>query len=241
MRIVLLGAVVVLLSCGGHHTSAPACTLRPAPTPSPETGEHSVALTSSCALAAIPRVELYGLHGARLPFTYVLEGGARRSHSLLLDKYRCDVRYRDLAHTVVVAGARLDIGRSLLDWCPAEAVSTVVHVYLGPLRRTKPTQRDVYRDVSDDRLDRVWPCAALRAAIAHQQLARATARVCDAQVAEIARGAPRFAVEDGLGPPSSGGPRCPVWRWDPAGGSIDGARICFTNGRATLIQRAVHG
>jgi hypothetical protein len=253
VRFVLLAAVLALTACGaGHRHAAPACRLGLGQPPSPETGEHSVVVTTSCALRTVPPVELYGLHGDRLGFTYVLEGGPRGAHAVLLDKYRCDVRDRDLAHTVALQGTRLDVGRSLLDWCPAEAVSTVVHVYLGGLQR-RPSWRGVLRDVYDGRLDRAWSCGALRTAISHlpvdgpmysaipELLARAAAPVCTAQIAGIPRGAPRFAVDEAFGEPSAGGPRCPVWRWAPESGAVDGVRVCFANGRATLVQTAVHG
>jgi hypothetical protein len=254
VRIALLGSVLVLAACGGAHRAAPSprCTLTEGQAPSPETGEHSVVVKASCALTATPQVQLFGQHGSRLDFTYVQEGGARGGHTVLLDKYRCDIRYRDLTRTVELAGGRLDVGRSLLDWCPDEGVSTVVHVYLGG-RQARPTWRGVLHDVYDGRLDRVWPCAALRTAIAHLpvdppmfskipgQLARAAAPACAAQLAGIATGAPRFAVEEALGPVDAGGLHCPVWRWDPEGGAVDGARVCFANGRATLVQTALHG
>ena len=253
MRIVVVAALVALTACGGSHRSAaPGCTLGLGQPPSPETGEHAVVVTTSCALDRTPGVELFGLHGGRLAFTYVQDGGPKGAHAVLLDKYRCDIRSRDLGHAVALAGARLDLGRSLLDWCPAEAVSTVVHVYLGN-RQSRPSWRGVLRDVYDGRLDRVWSCGALRTAIAHLPadgpmysaipgvLARAAAPMCTAQLAGIPRGAPRFAVDEAFGTPSFGGPRCPVWRWAPESGSVDGARICFANGRATLVQTAVHG
>jgi hypothetical protein len=253
MRIVLLGAVVALVACGGHRAATPACTLHPAGAPVPETGEHTVAFTTSCAFSSFPPVRLFGLHGRPLAFTYVFEGGARRAHTVVLDKYRCDVRSRDLAHTLALGGGHLDLGRSLLDWCPAQGVSTVVHVYLGGLRRARATWREVFHDVYDGRLDRVWPCGALRTAITHlpadgpiysklpEQLARAAAPACEGALRRISPGAPRFAVEDALGPPSSGGERCELWRWAPGSSTVDGARVCFRAGRATLVQTAVHG
>jgi hypothetical protein len=253
MRIVLVATVLALTACGGgHRVSAPACTLRLAQGPSPETGEHPVTVATSCAADHAPHVEIFGLHGTRLPFTYIQEGGPKGAHTILLDKYRCDVRSVDLGHTVALGSARLDVGRSLLDWCPAEAISTVVHVYLGG-RHPHATWRGVLRDVYDGRLDRVWPCAALRSAIKHLpvdgptysaipgRLARAAAPACDAQLGEIEVGAPRSAVDEALGAPDLGGPRCPVWRWNPENGSVDGARVCFARGRATLVQSAVHG
>ena len=252
MRIVLLATVVTLAACGSEHRAAhSSCTLRLAQAPVPETGEHAVAVSTSCNLDAPPRIEVFGTHGRRLDFTYVQEGGPKGAHAVVLDKYRCDIRSRDVGRTVRLGGASLDLGRSLLDWCPAQAASTVVHVYLGG-RHARPTWRSVFRDVYDGRLDRVWPCGALRTAIAHLptgrvystlpgQLARAAAPACDTALAGSARGAPRGAVEEALGASSTDGPRCTVWRWAPATGSIDGARVCFVAGRATLIQTAVHG
>jgi hypothetical protein len=247
------GLVLVAAGCGGHRTAAPACTLRPAPTPVPETGEHTVAFTTSCALPAVPRIRLLGLRGTPLPFAFVAEGGRKGSHTVLLDKYRCDVRYRDLAHTLEVGRARLDLGRSLLDWCPAEAPSTVIHVYLGALRRSPPTWRDVFHDVYDGRLDRVWPCRTLRVAAAHlpvdgpvysplpARLLRAAARACDAAISGLPVGSPRQAFRDAFGGPDLAGPTCTLWKWPPAGGAIDGVRVCFRDGRAAAVQTAVHG
>ena len=140
-----------------------------------------------------------------------------------------------------------------MDWCPAEGVSIVVHVYLGGVRREPATWRGVLRDAYDGHLERVWPCGPLRDAIRHlpvhpptystlpETLARAAAPACDAAIAGIARGAPRFSVEESLGLPDSHGPRCPVWRWKPESGSEDGARVCFKHDRATTVQTALHG
>jgi hypothetical protein len=249
----LLATLLVLAACGGgNHTAVHRCALSLGQTPSPQTGEHPVAVTTSCALTETPQVEIFGLHGRRLPFTYVQEGGPKGSHVLLLDKYRCDVRHRDLGHDVKVDGTELEIGRSLLDWCPSEPVSTIVRIYLGG-RHPQPTWRGVLHDISDGRFDKVWTCGTLRTAIAHlpvdspnsslvrRELARATAPACDAALAGISSGTPRFAVGEALGKASTGGPRCPVWRWPPESGSVDGARICFANRRATLVQTALHG
>lgn len=252
MRIVVVAAVVGLTACGGGHHGASACTLALGRSPSPRTGEHPVVVTTSCAIDAAPRVEVLSLERRRLPFTYVQEGGPKGAHRILLDKYRCDIRSIDLGRTVELAGGRLDVSRSLLDWCPEEGASTVIRVYLGG-RHARPTWRGVLQDVYDGRLDRVWPCGALRTAIAHlpvdgpmyskipAQLARAAAAACGAQLESVAVGAPRAAVDEALGRPDVGGPRCHVWRWDPESGALDGARICFADGRATLVQTALHG
>ena len=64
---------------------------------------------------------------------------------------------------------------------------------------------------------------------------------CVTALAGLHAGSPRIAATEALGAPSSGGARCSVWRWPPATGAIDGARICFADGRATLVQTAQHG
>jgi hypothetical protein len=253
VRIALLATMLALTACGGgHHSAVARCTLDLGQAPSPETGEHAVVVTTTCALDTTPKVAVFGVHGRRLDFTYVQAGGPKGAHAVLLDKYRCDIADQDSGRTTELVGTRLDLGRSLLDWCPAEAVSTVIHVYLGA-RRFRATWRGVLRDAYDGRLDRVWPCAALRSAIAHlpvdgpmhlkilQLIARAAAPTCDAALAGIPAGAPRFAVAEALGSPSFGGPRCPVWRWAPESGATDGARVCFAKARATIVQTAVHG
>ena len=254
MRAALLGLTVLAVAgCGGHRAAAPACTLRLAQAPVPETGEHTVAFTTSCALRATPTVRLLGLHGAPLPFAFVAGGGPKGTHTVLLDKYRCDVRYRDLAHTLQVGRTRLDLGRSLLDWCPAEAASMVVRVYLGALRRARPTWRAVFHDLYDGRLDRVWPCGALRAAYGRFPVdgplysklpglvRRTEARACDAAVAGLPVGSPRAAFSEALGGPDLLEPRCTLWKWPPAGGAVDGVRVCFRSGRAVTVQTALHG
>jgi hypothetical protein len=248
MRVALLAAVLALTACGHHESARSACRLARGPEIAERTGEHSLSLRTSCGLDATPHVDLSGL-----PFAFVPEGGPRGSHVLVLDKYRCDVRAQRLASTVHVNGARLDAGRTLMDWCPAEAVSSVVHVYLGGVH-PRATWRDVLRDVyGDGRLDRVYPCGVLREAIGHlpssppmfsplpARLGRAASAACSAALDGIPRGAPRFAVYAALGQPASGGPRCPVWRWSPFERSRDGARVCFAHGRAELVQAAVHG
>ena len=247
MRIVVAAAVLALAGCG-HHTAARAsCTLGRGPEISERTGEHSLALTTSCGLDATPRVDLSGL-----PFTFVPEGGPKGSHAVVLDKYRCDIRAQTIARAVEVNGAGLDVGRSLMDWCPAQAVSSVVHVYLGGLH-ARATWRGVLRDAYDGRLDRVYPCGVLREAISHLppdpptysplpgMVGRAASAACSATLVGLPRGAPRFAVVAALGKPTRSGPRCPVWRWAPYERSVDGARVCFAGGRATLVQTAVHG
>jgi hypothetical protein len=41
--------------------------------------------------------------------------------------------------------------------------------------------------------------------------------------------------------PGLSGPRCWVYKHNKPGTSVDGARYCFTDGRVTLVQTAVHG
>ncbi len=59
-----------------------------------------------------------------------------------------------------------------------------------------------------------------------------------------------FAVEDGMtmqqvrtaaGTPYHAGPNCWLYHATKQGTSIDGMRFCFTNGRVSLVQTAVHG
>lgn len=247
MRIGLLAAMLVVAGCGGQRAASPACSLRLVEGPVPTTGEHSLAVRSSCALPSHPAVAL-----GRWQFTFVPEGGVRGAHLVVFDKARCDVRSRGVAHEAEVGSASIRFRSSLMDWCPAQAEADVVHVYLGP-KHARFSWRDVYRDVYDGRLDRVYPCGVLRQAIAHwpadgpmysnvpRKLARAASSACSAAVQGIPFGALRSAVDTVFGPESSGVPRCPVWKWDPLGSSVDGVRVCFTAGRATLVQTAVHG
>ena len=145
-----------------------------------------------------------------------------------------------------------DTQKATARWCPAEVVSTVVHVYLGGVH-ARFTWRAVLRDAFDGRLDRVYPCGALREAIAHlpadaptfstlpATLGRAASAACSAALRGLRRGAPRSAVDAAFGKPTSGGPQCVAWSWAPYGRSVDGARICFAGGRARLVQTALHG
>jgi hypothetical protein len=129
----------------------------------------------------------------------------------------------------------------------------VVHIYLGALRRAPSTWRGVFRDVRDGRLDRVWPCRVLRAAVGHLPsspptystlpllLRRAAGRTCDSDAAGLPAGSPRAAFLEALGGPSLAGPRCTLWKWTPGTGAVDGVRVCFRGGRAVKVQTAVHG
>jgi len=247
MRIVLAVAVLALAGCGHHTASRSSCAVGRGPELSERTGEHSLSLTTSCGLEATPRVSLSGL-----PFAFVPEGGPKGSHVVVLDKYRCDIRAQRIADAVSLNGARLEVGRSLMDWCPAQAVSTVVHVYVGGLH-ARATWRAVLRDAYDGRVSRVYPCAVLRETLRHfpadsptysklpAMIGRAASAECSLAVLGLPRGAPRFAVLAALGTPTVDEPRCPRWTWTPYEWPVDGARVCFAGGRATVVRTAVHG
>ena len=111
----------------------------------------------------------------------------------------------------------------------------------------------VLRDGYDGRLDRDWSCGALRAALRRLPqdppvysklpgiIGAAAARTCDDELTRLADGATRSEVRSALGRPTAG-ERC--WRFEwPSDKSlpVDGARICFSDGRADTIQTAVHG
>lgn len=86
-------------------------------------------------------------------------------------------------------------------------------------------------------------------------IGRAAAAACDTALADLKVGATRAQVRSTLGSPDSGR-RCWVTRWPSADtgqllrykvehpakqrSNVDGARICFSNGRAVLIQTALH-
>lgn len=259
--LVVAAAALALAGCGGaqHQAAAPACSLHQRAGVSERTGEHTLVLTvTGCSVRTTPHVELLSQDGKRLAFAYVPVGGPAGAHQVTLDKYRCDIRTTTVARRVELTlstGRRLWLSlgpEPVMDWCPAEAPSSVVRVYLGGVHPAG-TYRDVFREVYDGRLDTSWSCAALRTAIAHlpvdgptysripDVLARAAARACDAALTGLAPGAPRAAVVAALGRPDLAGPRCPVWRWRPESGAVDGARLCFTNDRATAVQTALHG
>ncbi len=72
----------------------------------------------------------------------------------------------------------------------------------------------VIRDAYDGRLDHNWSCDSLRAAVGRLPAL--------------------------LGPPDRT-PRCWFYYWSPdASSAIDGARLCFTGGRVSFVQTAVH-
>jgi hypothetical protein len=251
--------VLLVVGCAGQRRSRPPCSLRQGDSVSERTGEHTLVLTViGCAVRTTPHVELFAADGRRIPFAYVPIGGSVGARRVTLDKYRCDVRTTTVARRVqltLATGSRLTLRlgpEPVMDWCPAEAPSFVVRIYLGGVHRAG-TYRDVFHDVYDGRLDTSWSCAALRTAIAHLPvdgpvysrlpgvLARAAAPACDNALTGLAAGAPKAAVVAALGRPDVARARCPVWRWRPESGAVDGARICFAHGRATAVETAVHG
>ena len=108
---------------------------------------------------------------------------------------------------------------------------------------------DVY---GDGRLDQPWSCALLRPAVSHlpvdldhskiiETLDDAAAAACRAALGALARGDSPKTVLALLGTPDRR-PGCWLYFWPPTRGSaLVGARICFGDGRVSLIQRSVHG
>jgi hypothetical protein len=69
----------------------------------------------------------------------------------------------------------------------------------------------------------------------------ATGRTCDAALTHVQRGLSRAEVTALLGRPDRTS-RCWLYRWPPDRSSaVDGARLCFTGDRLSLVQTAVHG
>jgi hypothetical protein len=108
---------------------------------------------------------------------------------------------------------------------------------------------DVY---ADGRLDQPWSCALLRPAVSHlagdldhskiiETLDDAAAAACRTALGALARSDSRKTVLALLGAPNRW-PGCWLYYWPPARSSaLIGARICFDDGRVSLIQRSVHG
>lgn len=120
-----------------------------------------------------------------------------------------------------------------------------------PSERGAP--RAVVNDVySDGRLDRSWSCATLRAAakrLPHdmdrsdivRKIDIAAAAACRTALAVLSEGDSQAKVRSLLGKPDRQ-PRCWFYRWPPtSASSLVGARICFTDGRVSLVQRSLHG
>lgn len=125
--------------------------------------------------------------------------------------------------------------------------------------------RAVLQDAKDGHLDRDWSCASLRAASHHLPpgggpsystipaiIDLAAGEACDAALATVHVRMRIGAVRSALGAPDRTG-NCLLFRWPPADAgqsvfvnpskrrsSVDGARVCFTKGRVTLLQTAMH-
>jgi hypothetical protein len=113
--------------------------------------------------------------------------------------------------------------------------------------------RAVLRDSYDGHLDHDWSCGSLRAATRRLpvdgpiystipgMLFRAEGSACDYALATLERGVTRDRTRLALGRPDRS-PRCWLYRWSPnTASAVDGARICFSNGRVSFIETAVHG
>jgi uncharacterized protein YceK len=122
----------------------------------------------------------------------------------------------------------------------------------GTARHAQPAQssdgKAVLRDASDGHLDRDWSCGSLRAAVKRlpegltiSLVAAAAGHACDQALAQLRDRDSKAHVASLLGQPDRA-PRCWLYRWPPTTSSaIDGARICFSHNRVSLIQTAVHG
>lgn len=113
--------------------------------------------------------------------------------------------------------------------------------------------RAVLADAYDGHLAHEWSCGSLRAAVRRlpqdpptystmpAMLERALDNVCDPALAGLHAGTSRADVRAALGAPDSS-PRCWRYSWPAVTSSgVDGARVCFTRGRVSLVQTAVHG
>jgi hypothetical protein len=106
----------------------------------------------------------------------------------------------------------------------------------------------VARDLQDGRFDHPWSCASLRTALVHvpSDLTRSTisgaaAAACRDALGTLDPGDPPATVRALLGAPDRH-PGCWLYSWPPTPASaLVGARICFKDGRVSLVQRSVHG
>jgi hypothetical protein len=115
-----------------------------------------------------------------------------------------------------------------------------------------PDGRAVLNDAYSGELTRNWSCGSLRAAYRRispdppaystipKLIGDAAGKACDAAFTTVHVGAKEHDVTTALGVPDRT-PRCWIYRWPPGTGGADGARICFANGRATVVETAVHG
>jgi hypothetical protein len=105
----------------------------------------------------------------------------------------------------------------------------------------------------DGHLTRNWSCGSLRAAVSRlpedpptystlpERIDETAGKTCDAAFTSLRNGIVEEAVENALGAPTRTA-RCWRYAWPPdSSSSLDGARFCFTAGRISTIQAAVHG
>lgn len=106
----------------------------------------------------------------------------------------------------------------------------------------------VARDFQDGRLDQPRSCGSLRAALPHlpQDLTASTiydtaAAACRDALGALDPGDSSTTVRALLGVPDRR-PACWLYSWPATRASaLTGARICFDDGRVSLVQRSVHG
>lgn len=166
-------------------------------------------------------------------------------------------------HTLTRITAHTDTPRPRL---PLDRLATLVAT-ATPLPRIQPAAAPKHRTVpsehgdpvavindayTDGRLDHRWSCGTLRATakrLPHdmdrsdlvQKIDTATAATCRNALAAISRGNSPAEVRSLLGQPDRQ-PSCWLYRWPATNTSaLVGARICFTHGRVSRIQRSVHG
>lgn len=106
----------------------------------------------------------------------------------------------------------------------------------------------VARDLQDGRLDQPWSCASLRATLAHVPNDLTGSTIYDTAAAACRDALGALEPDDSpatvralLGAPNRR-PACWLYSWPPTrASSLVGARICFDDGHASLVQRSVHG
>ena len=106
----------------------------------------------------------------------------------------------------------------------------------------------VARDLQDGRLDQPRSCGSLRALLAHlskgligSPIYDMAAAACRDALGALGAGDPPATVRALLGAPDRR-PGCWLYSWPATPASaLVGARICFKDGRVSLVQRSVHG
>jgi hypothetical protein len=188
-----------------------------------------------------------------------------------LNKYRCDFHATDGAQVVrltlpgptLTLALRLATSYPSLDYCTeAPSLQVAVTPVVASRREIRapglyltydPSGLAALRDAYDGSIDGTWSCGSLRAAIGrlpvegltHSALPglldRAAAPACATAIQTIRPGTSRASAVRALGSPDRTGSSCSMWKWAPAGGSIDGVRLCFADGRVASVQTTVHG